>query len=443
MSRHQYAMVMDLNKCIGCQTCTLACKKQWTDGDGMDYMYWNNVETHPGIGYPRGWHTLGGGFDEKRKLRPSKLPDKADYGETLEYDYGQRLFQGKGKPVMPHTDPSYTPNWDEDVGGWDQDNPYFFYLPRICNHCTHPACLEACPRKAIYKREEDGIVLIDQERCRGYRYCVKACPYKKIYYNEVLGRSEKCIFCYPRLEKGRVNACASQCPGRIRFVGLLDDPQSPVHKLVLEHEVALGLFPEKGTSPNVYYVPPFQPPKAGHAGRSILEDPRLPLDYLKYLLGPRVVDVIERLEEELSLAQSGGRSEVLQLLIGRDENVRYRLASRDEMGEAPAGVEQQIEAHEPGPDLTLMGSAHASPPSPPPEARRKGDHSSRVSPPEKGASDGRPPESVRQAFGLAALGGLAVDGEPAPGSGCDGCSLAPDCASRSDSVPREDDHDWF
>ena len=58
---------------------------------------------------------------------------------------------------------------------------WFFYLQRICNHCGYPACLAACPRKAIYKRPEDGIVLIDQERCRGYQECVKACPYKKTF----------------------------------------------------------------------------------------------------------------------------------------------------------------------------------------------------------------------------------------------------------------------
>jgi dimethylsulfide dehydrogenase subunit beta/complex iron-sulfur molybdoenzyme family reductase subunit beta len=356
MSKHQYAMVMDLNKCIGCHTCTLACKKQWTDGDGMDYMYWNNVETHPGAGYPKGWHTLGGGFDAQRHLRPSALPAKEDYGEAFEYDYSQRLFEGRNKPVMPNVDPTYTSNWDEDVGGWDTTNPYFFYLPRICNHCTHPACLEACPRKAIYKRQEDGIVLIDQERCRGYRYCVKACPYKKIYYNEVRGKSEKCIFCYPRLEKGRVNACAAQCPGRIRFVGLLDDPESPVHKLVLKYKVALGLFPEKGTSPNVYYVPPFNPPKSGNAGRSILEDPRLPLDYLEYLFGSEVVTVIRRLEGELKKAQAGEMSELLQLLIGRDASVRFHVVPCDVLRDAPDDVKKQVDGHEPGPGLTETGS---------------------------------------------------------------------------------------
>lgn len=242
-----------------------------------------------------------------------------------EYNYEERLYEGKKQPVMPSPEPKSGVNWDEDVGSLNGDENYFFYLPRICNHCTYPACLEACPRKAIYKREEDGIVVIDQDRCQGYRYCIKACPYKKIYFNEVTGKSEKCIFCYPRLEKGEVNACAKQCPGRLRFVGLLDDPDSPVHKLVLVHKIALPLFPEKGTQPNVFYVPPFNPPKRENYGKSILEDARLPLDYLIYLFGPDVKDVIARLEAELSKAQQGGRSEILQLLIGRDAETRFHV----------------------------------------------------------------------------------------------------------------------
>lgn len=325
MSKHQYAMVMDLNKCLGCHTCTLACKKQWTDGDGMAYMYWNNVETRPGQGYPKDFDRIGGGFDARGNLRPSKLPPLEDYGEALEYDYGQRLFGGSKKPVMPHVLADYGPNFDEDMGGKDTKNPYYFYLPRICNHCTHPACLEACPRKAIYKRAEDGIVLVDQERCRGYRHCIRACPYKKLYFNAVETMSQKCIFCYPRLEKGRPNACAAQCPGRLRFVGILDDPESPVHKLVLKHKVALGLLPQRGTGPNVYYVPPFLPPKTGHPGASVSGDPRLPVKVLEHLFGPKVMDVVRTLEKELRRVQQGGKSEVLDLLIGRNAAVRYAL----------------------------------------------------------------------------------------------------------------------
>lgn len=366
MAKHQYAMVMDLNKCIGCQTCTVACKKQWTDRDGTAYMYWNNVETQPGAGYPRGWQTAGGGFDERRNLRPSALPSLDDYGAALEYDYGQRLYGGSNKPVMPHKLSTYGVNWEEDVGASDTRNPYYFYLPRICNHCTHPACLEACPRKAIYKREEDGIVVIDQDRCRGYRYCIKACPYKKIYFNEVAGRSEKCIFCYPRLEKGEVNACAKQCPGRLRFVGLLDNPESPVHKLVVKYKVALGLFPEKGTHPNVYYVPPFSPPKQGLSGRPLLEDPRLPLDGLIQLFGPRVAEVLKFLAAELTRVQAGGApSEVLQLLIGRDAGVRYRIVPSTVRDSAPPDVEKRTNDAPAGPPLTLMGNPAKAASSPP------------------------------------------------------------------------------
>jgi nitrate reductase beta subunit len=127
------------------------------------------------------------------------------------------------------------------------------------------------------------------------------------------------------LEKGKVNACAAQCPGRLRFVGLLDDPESPVHKLVHKYRVALGLLPDRGTGPNVYYVPPFNPPRRANYGKSILKDPRIPLGYLRYLFGPQVEDVLCRLEAELARAQNGEKSEVLQLLIGRDEDVRYRI----------------------------------------------------------------------------------------------------------------------
>jgi len=287
-------------------------------------MYWNNVETRPGRGYPAGWSDAGGGFRDRR-LAPGEIPPIEAYGVPFEYDYSQRLYEGKGKPVMPHVDPKHGPNWEEDVGASDRGENYYFYLPRICNHCTHPACLEACPRKAIYKREEDGIVLIDQERCRGYRQCVRACPYKKIYLNEVAGVSQKCIFCYPRLGKGAVNACAKQCPGRLRFVGLLGDPASPVHRLVRVHKVALPLLPGKGTGPNVYYVPPFNPPRRGDFGKGILHDPRIPWNVLEDLFGPKVKEVASRLAEELAKAQSGETSEVLQLLIGRDDKVRYRV----------------------------------------------------------------------------------------------------------------------
>jgi dimethylsulfide dehydrogenase subunit beta/complex iron-sulfur molybdoenzyme family reductase subunit beta len=204
-------MVMDLNKCIGCHTCTSACKTQWTNRNGREYMYWNNVETKPGDGYPRYYEASGGGFDENGQLKMGKLPSAEDYGEPWEYNYEEALMTGTDPWLRPNVKPTWGPNWDEDEGEGLYPNSYHFYLPRICNHCTNPACLAACSRNAIYKRQEDGIVLIDQERCRGYRYCVTACPYKKVYFNEQVSKSEKCIFCYPRIEKGLPTACAQQC----------------------------------------------------------------------------------------------------------------------------------------------------------------------------------------------------------------------------------------
>ena len=142
---------------------------------------------------------------------------------------------------------------------------WMFYLARICNHCTNPACLAACPRKAIYKRDEDGIVLIDQERCRGYQECVRACPYKKTFYNLVSRVSEKCIGCFPRVEQGEVALCVESCIGKMRFHGYLttqEDPRdnNPLDYIVKIRKLALPLYPQFGTAPNVYYIPPLHVP---------------------------------------------------------------------------------------------------------------------------------------------------------------------------------------
>jgi nitrate reductase beta subunit len=184
----------------------------------------------------------------------------------------------------------------------------FFYLPRTCNHCLNPACVAACPSGAIYKRGEDGIVLVDQNRCHGWRSCVAACPYKKTFYNWASGKSEKCILCFPRIESGQAPACFHACPGRIRYIGvllydaervrstaaadagslveaqrsMLLDPcdrnvaaeaercgiaaatieaarRSPVDRFVRQWKLALPLHPEFRTLPMLFCVPPLSP----------------------------------------------------------------------------------------------------------------------------------------------------------------------------------------
>jgi ethylbenzene hydroxylase subunit beta/complex iron-sulfur molybdoenzyme family reductase subunit beta len=316
-AKRQLAMVFDLNKCLGCQTCTIACKTLWTRGEGMEHMWWATVNTQPGRGTPRDWEKMGGGFREGEP-RPGRLPTLEEFGAAWEFDYEEVFFQGKGPDayLKPRGEPpTWGPNWDEDQGGGQYPNSFYFYLPRICNHCTNPACLEACPRNAIYKREEDGIVLIDEERCEGYRFCMEACPYKKIYFNHVRGIAQKCIFCFPRIEQGVAPACCRQCPGRLRFVGYLDDEKGPVYKLVKKWKVALPLHPEYGTEPNVYYVPPLAPPRLDEHGNVDESKPRIPMDYLRWLFGPEVDQALETLRSEMGKTRRGEKSELMDLLI--------------------------------------------------------------------------------------------------------------------------------
>jgi nitrate reductase / nitrite oxidoreductase, beta subunit len=361
--RAQVSMVFHLDKCIGCHTCSIACKNIWTDRKGTEYMWWNNVETKPGTGYPTlwedqekykgGWEKQGDGLRLRLHGRLAGLgniffnpylPTVDDYYEPWTYDY-ENLFTAPegddqptaravsmitGKPMEIEAGP----NWDDDLGGspvYARNDPnlasiteeerqqlnelervVFFYLPRICNHCLNPGCVAACPAGAIYKRGEDGIVLLSQEKCRAWRMCISGCPYKKTYFNWATGKSEKCILCYPRLETGQAPACFHSCVGRIRYLGLLlydaerirqtaavadadlveaqrdiiQDPfdprvieaarsngvpdamidaaqKSPVYKFVKRWKLALPLHPEFRTLPMLYYVPPMLPVLAG------------------------------------------------------------------------------------------------------------------------------------------------------------------------------------
>lgn len=260
--KRQVAYIFDINKCIACQTCTIACKTTWTAGRGQEHIFYNNVETKPYGGYPQGWDLVLLKKKEPAEWKGDKLASK-----TIFEDHGP-LDPPTGH--MPASDAYSAPNLGEDdVQQAMNQGAHFtglhaswmFYLARICNHCDHPACLAACPRKAIYKREEDGIVLIDQERCRGYQECVKACPYKKTFFNAVSRTSEKCIGCFPRVEQGDAALCVEGCIGKIRMHGFLttDGPpreDNPLDYIIKIRKLALPLYPQFGTGPNVYYIPP-------------------------------------------------------------------------------------------------------------------------------------------------------------------------------------------
>ena len=317
----QFAAVFNINRCIACQTCTMACKSTWTFSKGQELMWWNNVETKPYGGYPQFWdikllkllHDA-----HERQGKTMRWSENGEYsGMTIfEAAAKEKTLNGQSRVLgyLPDDREWLKPNIGEDVGQPDktkkdrmgfvaepvrlpEHKSFFFYMQRLCNHCTYPACLAACPRKAIYKREEDGVVLIDQERCRGYRKCVEACPYKKAMYNGQTKISEKCIACYPRLE-GRDShitpdgvpvetRCMASCVGKIRLQGLVrmngdgswaKDEENPLYWMVQKEQVALPLYPQFGTEPNIYYIPPRWAPR----------------QYLRQMFGPGVERAIDR-----------------------------------------------------------------------------------------------------------------------------------------------------
>ena len=319
--RQQFAFVFNINRCIGCQTCTMACKSTWTFSKGQEQMWWANVETKPYGGYPQSWDMkilklIDEANPDGQQWAGKPSPDrKAPYGRfegKTVFEAKQSLQPGSSRVLgyLPSDEEWNSPNIYEDnpVGKKGVPNQYdkegvsgaehktwFFYLARICNHCSYPACLAACPRKAIYKRPEDGIVLIDQKECRGYRKCVEACPYKKSMYRGNTRVSEKCVGCYPRVEgtdpesegEPMETRCMAACVGQIRMQGLVklnpdgswaEDRQHPLYYLVHVAKVALPLYPQLGTEPNGYYIPPRWVPRP----------------YLRQMFGPGVDEAIER-----------------------------------------------------------------------------------------------------------------------------------------------------
>lgn len=425
----QMSMIMNLDKCIGCHTCSVTCKQAWTNREGVEYAWFNNVETRPGLGYPRGYEDQerwGGGWERTKrgrlKLRSGgrfskvasifsnpDLPGIDDYYEPWTYDYDTLLNapQGEHTPVArpkslitgKDMKIQWSANWDDNLGGAQQtvaDDPilahmsehvsmefeqaFMFYLPRICEHCLNPACVASCPSGAMYKRTEDGIVLVDQDACRGWRMCISGCPYKKVFFNHTTGKAEKCTMCYPRLEVGQPTICSETCVGRLRYLGLVlydadrvaeaasvenehdlleaqrdvildpHDPaviaaaradgipedwieaaqNSPIWKLIHEYRIALPLHPEYRTMPMVWYIPPLSPvvdvvTNSGNDGEdartlfAAIDKLRIPVEYLAGLFSAGDVDPVNESLKKLAAMRSYMRG--INLDDERDERI--------------------------------------------------------------------------------------------------------------------------
>ena len=183
----RYGLVIDLERCIGCHSCRIACKVE------------NNINTGSGIRV----ETVGGAH---RDTPEGKFPQLSMY-----------------------------------------------YLPMLCMHCAEPPCVDACTLEAIYKRE-DGIVLVDEEKCNGCQACIPACPYDALIYNPDGDIVQKCSLCAHRIEQGLEPFCILCCETEAMFFGDLDDLASEVSQMILR-KGACVLYPERGTKPAIYYCP--------------------------------------------------------------------------------------------------------------------------------------------------------------------------------------------
>jgi Fe-S-cluster-containing dehydrogenase component len=214
-TKHRWAFGVDATKCIGCLRCVEACKREnavpltahhfrtWVER----YVYLEG-EDHPRI-------------DSQQD--PVNI---AASGSEREYRFADRYAGAKVEKA--------------------------FFVPKLCNQCTHPACVQVCPVGATYKGE-DGVVLIDHDYCIGCRYCVQACPYGARYFDEARGVSDKCTWCYHRITRGLQPACVEVCPVGARIFGDRNDRQSPISLFIRNNRVQV-LKPETGNEPNVYYV---------------------------------------------------------------------------------------------------------------------------------------------------------------------------------------------
>ena len=260
-SKRQLAWVFDLNKCIGCQTCSVACKMLWTEGDGTDHQWWMTVNTQPGQGTPKGWEAMGGGY-KNGKQTPGKLPTPEEFGGGWDYNYEEVLHGGKGRGVhLEKTKGSKTwgMNWDEDEGAGEFPNSYYFYLPRLCNHCTQPGCLGGVSERCAVQARGGRPRPAQRGPLQGRADVRTGLPVQEDLLQPG-GESQPAVHrLLPAHRAGRGPACVRQCPRRAAWIGFLDDAHGSVSKLVNKWKVALPLHPEFETKPNVFYVPPLSP----------------------------------------------------------------------------------------------------------------------------------------------------------------------------------------
>jgi len=202
VSQHWWAMLVDIEKCIGCGSCVRACQKE------------NDVPD----GYYRTWI---------ERYRISEV-DGVENIQVDSPDGGKNGFKPSNEQGLKE-----------------------FFVPKMCNHCADSACTQVCPVGASFA-STDGVVLIDQKYCLGCRYCVQACPYGCRFIHPETNTAQKCTLCYHRITQGLTTACCEVCPTAARQLADLKNPKDPIHEYLRTHSVQV-LKPHLATGAKLYY----------------------------------------------------------------------------------------------------------------------------------------------------------------------------------------------
>ncbi len=201
-TQHLYAFIVDTEKCIGCGKCVDACKRE------------NSVPED----FYRTW------IERYTILEDGTVTVDSPKGGSAGFN-----------PVKT-------------AGPVEKS----FFVPKLCNHCRNPNCVQVCPVGATYVTKE-GFVLVDEKHCVGCSYCVMACPYGARFVNPHTHTADKCTWCYHRIMQGHTTACVSVCPTRARLFGRVDDPQSSVYTILKKNRLQV-LKPETGNEPLTMYI---------------------------------------------------------------------------------------------------------------------------------------------------------------------------------------------